>query len=297
MTDKDFLQWITAKLTLNQYCTLIRIAYSFKKYTTVDEPKTVAYCDFKDARTRFLTSDIPKFFDDMAELSGRNSKDLFDEWYDDNVIFWPYKETPDLAESRERLMEKCENRETPYRFLKVFRENENGEITCFKVVNKCYAGSPLHRCGIEKYINTLWFSPLFKIDNEYSNHYSNHAAPRDYTIEHNTKAIIRAVSGVTNKEYKQYLFETTKPFYCTTHSHEQTEQDKAKHLFGDLKDITPYKFDETILYRLFGYIHRYKKTIEVLGQPYHKAGRSIILEYMVYTIKDLASKGKLKEVK
>lgn len=138
---------------------------------------------------------------------------------------------------------------------------------------------------------------MFEIDNEYSNHYSDHAAPRDYAIEHNTKVIIRMVSGVTNKEYKQYLFEITRPSYCTPQSYRQTEQDKAKHLFGNLNDITPYKFDETILYRLFGYIHRYKKTIEVLGQPYHKAGRSIILEHMVYTIKDLASKGKLKEVK
>lgn len=122
-------------------------------------------------------------------------------------------------------------------------------------------------------------------------------APRDYAIEHNTKVIIRMVSGVTNKEYKQYLFEITRPSYCITNSHEQTEHHKAKRLFGDLKDITPYKFDETILYRLFSYIHRYKKTIEVLGQPYHKAGCNTILEYMVYTIKHLSAEGKLKKVK
>lgn len=297
MTDIEFLQYITSKLTLNQYCTLIRIVYSFKKYTMVNEPKTAAYCDFKDAQNRFLTSDIHKFFDDMAELSGRNSKDLFDEWYDDNVIFWPYKETPDLVEARRRLMQKCENHNISYRFLRIFRENQRGEIADFVVVNKCFSGSPLHRCDLEKYINTLWSKSLFEIDNEYSNPYSNHAAPRDYAIEHNTKVIIRAVSGVTNKKYKQYLFETTRPFYCTTHSHEQNEQDKAKYLFGNLNDITPYKFDETILYRLFGYIHRYKKTIEVLGQPYHKAGHNTILEYMVYIIKHLSAEGKLKKVK
>jgi len=167
-------------------------------------------------------------------------------------------------------------------------ENQYGEITCFNIINKCYAGSPLHRCDLEKYINTLWFSPALE---------NNHMAPRDYTIEHNTKVIIRAVSGVTNKEYKQYLFEITRPYYCTTQSYRQKEQDKAKYLFGNLNDITPYKFDETILYRLLGYIHRYKKTIEVLEQPYHKAEHNTILEYMVYIIKHLSAEGKLKKVK
>lgn len=297
MTDKEFLQRITSKLTLNQYCKLVRIVYSFKKYIMVDESKTVAYCDFKDAQNRFVTSDIPKFFNDMAEIAGQNIKNFFDEWCYDNVVFWPYKEAPDLVKARRLLMQKCENHNTPYRFLSVFRENEHGEVSRFVVVNKCFSGSPLHRWDLEKYINTLWFKPLFEIDNEYSNPYSNHAAPRDYTIEHNTKAIIRAVSGVTNKEYKQYLFEITRPYYCTPQSYRQNEQDKAKYLFGNLNNITPYKFDEMILYRLFGYIHRYKKTIEVLGQPYHKAGRSIILEHMVYTIKHLSAEGKLKKVK
>lgn len=295
---KDFLNWATPQLTVDQYQTLCKILYSFKKYKETDEPGILNVCKFKDDGDGVYTcGHFPQFFAEMGKLAGEYPKEFFEVWYNDNVIFWPYKETPDLVAARKRLMKKCENHVTYYRFLYIFRENQYGEITCFNIINKCYAGSPLHRCDLENYINTLWFSPLFEIDNEYSNHYSNHAAPRDYTIEHNTKAIIRAVSGITNKEYKQYLFETTKPFYCTTHSHEQTEQNKAKHLFGDLKDITPYKFDETILYRLFGYIHRYKKTIEVLGQPYHKAGRSIILEHMVYTIKDLASKGKLKEVK
>ena len=288
MTDIEFLQYITSKLTLNQYCTLVRIVYSFKKYTMVDESKTVTYCNFKDAQNRFLTSDIPKFFDDIAELAGRNSNDLFDEWYDDNVIFWPYKESPDLVKARRLLMQKRENYNTPYRFLSVFRESEHGEVSHFVVVNKCFSGSPLHNYSLEKYINLIWFKPSLE---------NSHMAPRDYTIEHNTKAIIRAVSGVINKEYKQYLFEITRPSYCITQSYRQNEQDKAKYLFGNLNDITPYKFDETILYRLFGYIHRYKKTIEVLGQPYHKAGHNTILEYMVYIIKHLSAEGKLKEVK
>lgn len=241
---------------------------------------------FKD-ETVAICGHFPHFFSEMGKLAGEYPKEFFEVWYNDNVIFWPYKETPDLVAARKRLMKKCENHVTYYRFLYIFRGNQYGEITCFNIINKCYAGSPLHRCDLEKYINTLWFSPALE---------NNHMAPRDYTIEHNTKVIIRAVSGVTNKEYKQYLFEITRPYYCTTQSYRQ-EQDKVKYLFGNLNDITPYKFDETILYRLLGYIHRYKKTIEVLGQPYHKAEHNTILEYMVYIIKDLASKGKLKEVK
>lgn len=284
---KDFLDWATPQLTLNQYRKLARIIHSFKKYNLITGQATSTLCQFKDDQVYAYTN-FPKFFAEMAELSEQNIENFFNEWYYDNVIFWPYKEAPGQVETRKRLMKKCGNHSTPYRFLYVFRENRHGEITCFNIVNKCYAGSPLHRWGLETYINALWFEPALE---------NNHMAPRDYTIEHNTKAIIRAVSGVTNKEYKQYLFETTKPFYCTTHSHEQTEQHKAKHLFGDLKDITPYKFDETILYRLFGYIHRYKKTITLLGQPYHKAGHSTILEHMVYIIKHLSAEGKLKEVK
>ena len=284
---KDFLNWATPQLTLNQYRKLAKIIHSFKKYNLITDQATSTLCRFKDTSVYAYTN-FPHFFSEIGKLAGEYPKEFFEVWYNDNVIFWPYKETPDLVAARKRLMKKCENHATYYRFLYIFRENQYGEITCFNIINKCYAGSPLHRWDLETYINTLWSKSLFE---------NNHMAPRDYTIEHNTKAIIRAVSGVTNKEYKQYLFEITRPYYCTTKSYRQKELHKAKHLFGDLKDITPYKFDETILYRLFGYIHRYKKTIEVLGQPYHKAGRSIILEHMVYTIKDLASKGKLKEVK
>lgn len=298
MTDnyKDFLDWAIPQLTVDQYQTLCKILYSFKKYRKTDMPAVFTMGKFKDEAVA-ICGHFPHFFSEMGKLAGEYPKEFFEVWYNDNVIFWPYKETPDLVAARKRLMKKCENHVTHYRFLYIFRENQYGEITCFNIINKCYAGSPLHRCGLETYINTLWFSPLFEIDNEYSNHYSNHAAPRDYAIEHNTKAIIRMVSGVTNKEYKQYLFEITRPYYCTTQSYRQNEQDKAKYLFGNLNDIIPYKFDETILYRLFGYIHRYKKTIEVLGQPYHKAGHNTILEYMVYIIKHLSAEGKLKKVK
>lgn len=284
---KDFLHWATPQLTLNQYRKLVKIIYSFKKYSVITDQASSILCRFKDDQVYAYTH-FPKFFDEMGKLVSKYPKQFFETWYNDNVIFWPYKETPDLVEARKRLMMKCENHKTHYRFLYIFRENEHGEITLFKVVNKCFSGSPLHNYSLEKYINLILFKPSLE---------NNHMAPRDYTIEHNTKAIIRAVSGVTNKEYKQYLFETTKPFYCTTQSYRQNEQDKAKYLFGNLNDITPYKFDETILYRLFGYIHRYKKTITLLGQPYHKAGYSTILEYMVYIIKHLSAEGKLKKVK
>lgn len=284
---REFLHWATARLTVNQYHMLAKIIYSFKKYKETDEPGIYDECRFKDDKVLVRTH-FPHFFAEMADLVEYSLNSFFITWYNDNVIFWPYKESPDLVEARQRLMAKCEHRDTPYRFLYVFRENQHGEITCFNIVNKCFAGSSLHRWDLETYINTLWFKPVLE---------NNHMAPRDYTIEHNTKVIIRMVSGVTNKEYKQYLFEITRPPYCTPQSYRQNEQDKAKYLFGNLNDITPYKFDETILYRLFGYIHRYKKTIKVLGQPYHKAGHNTILEYMVYIIKHLSAEGKLKKVK
>ena len=138
-----------------------------------------------------------------------------------------------------------------------------------------FAEQVYHYAKYYSYITVRDFVRLwFNLKENQSNSYVQSASvqwcveykdlPKRHDIKKdNTKAIIRAVSGVTNKEYKQYLFEITRPSYCTTQSHEQTEQHKAKHLFGDLNDITPYKFDETILYRLFGYIHRYKKTIEV----------------------------------
>lgn len=192
---KDFLHWATPQITVNQYQLLCKIIYSFKKYKETDEPGILAVCKFKDDGDGVYTcGHFSHFFAEMACLIGLPIGDFFEAWYNDNVIFWPYKETPDLAESRERLMEKCENRETPYRFLYVFRENQHGEITCFKIVNKCYAGSPLHRWGLEEYINTLWVKLALK---------NNHSAPRDYTREHNTKKILKHCLGFSNKQYKE----------------------------------------------------------------------------------------------
>lgn len=201
---KDFLDWATPQITVDQYQTLCKILYSFKKYRKTDMPAVFAMGKFKDEAVA-ICGHFPHFFYEMGKLAGKYPKQFFETWYNDNVIFWPYKETPDLVKARKCLMKKCENHTTPYRFLYVFRENKHGEITLFKVVNKCFSGSPLHRYNIEKYINTLWFKPLFEIDNKYSNPYSNHAASRDYAREHNTKKILKHCLGLSNKQYKELV--------------------------------------------------------------------------------------------
>lgn len=63
-------------------------------------------------------------------------------------------------------------------------------------MNKCYAGNPLHRWGLEAYINTLWFKPVLE---------NNHMAPRVYVIEHNTKKILKHCLGFSNKQYKELV--------------------------------------------------------------------------------------------
>lgn len=192
---REFLHWATTRLTVNQYHMLTKIIYSFKKYKETDEPGIYDECHFKDDEVLVRTH-FPQFFAEMADLAGYSLNDFFITWYNDNVIFWPYKERPDLVEARQRLMKKCERRDTPYRFLYVFRENQHGEITCFNIVNKYFAGSPLHRWGLETYINTLWFKPVLK---------NTHMAPRDYTREHNTKKILKHCLGFSNKQYKELV--------------------------------------------------------------------------------------------
>lgn len=121
---KDFLNWATPQVTVNQYQLLCKILYSFKKYKETNKPGILAVNKFKDDVDGVYTcGHFAHFFAEMGKLAGEYPKQFFETWYNDNVIFWPYKESPDLVEARQRLMEKCENRETPYRFLKVFREN------------------------------------------------------------------------------------------------------------------------------------------------------------------------------
>ncbi len=45
---KDFLDWATPKLTVDQYQTLCKILYSFKKYRKTDMPAVFAMGKFKD---------------------------------------------------------------------------------------------------------------------------------------------------------------------------------------------------------------------------------------------------------
>lgn len=166
---KDFLDWTTPQLTLNQYHKLAKIIHSFKKYNLITGQATSTLCKFKDDQVYAYTN-FPKFFAEIAELAEQNIKNFFNEWYYDNVIFWPYKEVPEQVETRKRLMKKCENHNTPYRVLYVFREDQYGEISYFVVINKCFSGSPLHNYSLEKYINLIWFKPSLE---------NNHIIRRD----------------------------------------------------------------------------------------------------------------------
>ena len=140
---KDFLNWATPQITANQYLLLCKIIYSFKKYKETDEPSILNVCKFKDDGDGVYTcGHFSHFFAEMGKLAGKYPKQFFETWYNDNVIFWPYKETPDLKEARQRLIQKCETHITLYRFLYIFRENEYGEITLFEVMNKYFIGSP-----------------------------------------------------------------------------------------------------------------------------------------------------------
>lgn len=128
---KDFLDWATPQLTLKQYRKLAKIIHSFKKYNLITGQPTSTLCQFKDDQVYAYTN-FTKFFAEMAGLAGKNPKRFFETWYYDNVIFWPYKETPDLVKARKRLMMKCENHVAYYRSLYIFREDEHGELLYLK---------------------------------------------------------------------------------------------------------------------------------------------------------------------
>ena len=168
--------------------------------------KTAAYCDFKDTHDRFVASDIPKFFDEMGKTSGNAYSRLFDRWLNDNVIFWPYEETPELVEARKRLIEKYENHITPYRFLYLFRENKHGEITYFFVVNKCFSGSPLWGYRLEEYLDTLWNAKGYENEDKSEDF-------EEYIKAYNTKKVFKHCIGLSNKKYKELLDKY--PYYNT----------------------------------------------------------------------------------
>lgn len=134
----------------------------------------------------------------MAKLTGIPVVYFFDAWYNDNVIFWPYKETLDLAESRERLISKIENAKShTQKFLYILREDNDGEIHVLAIVNKTYAGSVLHKRSLISWIGFLWGLLMRE---KYSKETSD-----DYAREHNTKKILKHCLGFSNKQYKELV--------------------------------------------------------------------------------------------
>ena len=198
-THKDFLDWATPQVTVNQYQLLCKIIYSFKKYKETDEPGILNVCKFKDDGDGVYTyGHFAHFFAEMVRLAGLPIGDFFEAWYNDNVIFWPYKETPDLAESRERLISKIKNAKNhTQKFLYVFREDKDGEIHTLSIINKTYAGSVLHKRTLISWIDFLWRSLMLeKYGKETHDNYSR---------EHNTKKILKHCLGFSNKQYKELV--------------------------------------------------------------------------------------------
>ena len=73
---KDFLNWATPQLTVDQYQTLCKILYSFKKYRKTDMPAVFAMGKFKD-ETVAICGHFPHFFSEMGKLAGEYPKEFF----------------------------------------------------------------------------------------------------------------------------------------------------------------------------------------------------------------------------
>lgn len=196
---KDFLKWATPQVTVNQYQLLCKIIYSFKKYKEIDKPGTLTVSKFKDDGDGVYTcGHFPHFFAETAKLTGIPVVYFFDAWYNDNVIFWPYKETADLVKARERLISKIENAKNhTQKFLYVLREDKDGEIHTLSIINKSYAGSALHNKSLTSWIEFLW-SLLMR--EKYSKETRD-----NYAREHNTKKILKHCLGFSNKQYKELV--------------------------------------------------------------------------------------------
>lgn len=194
---KDFLNWATPQVTVNQYQLLCKILYSFKKYRKTDMPAVFAMGKFKD-ETVAICGHFPHFFSEMGKLAGEYPKEFFEVWYNDNVIFWPYKETPDLVETRERLISKIENAKNHnQKLLYVLREDKDGGIHTLSIINKSYAGSPLHKRTLISWIDFLWCSLMRE---KYCKETHD-----NYAREHNTKKILKRCLGFSNKQYKELV--------------------------------------------------------------------------------------------
>lgn len=196
---KDFLKWATPQVTVNQYQLLCKIIYSFKKYKETNEPGTLTVSKFKDDGYDVYTcGHFAHFFAEMAKLTGIPVVYFFDAWYNDNIIFWPYKETPDLIEARERLISKIENAKNhTQKFLYVLREDKDGGIHSLSIINKSHAGSVLHRRSLTSWIEFLWGS-LMREKYRKEKYYN-------YSREHNTKKILKHCLGISNKQYKELV--------------------------------------------------------------------------------------------
>nr|DAS81479.1 MAG TPA: hypothetical protein [Caudoviricetes sp.] len=194
---KESLHWATPQLTVDQYQTLCKILYSFKKYRKTDMPAVFAMGKFKDEAVA-ICGHFPHFFSEMGKLAGEYPKQFFETWYNDNVIFWPYKETQDLVEARERLISKIENAKNhTQKFLYVLREDKDGGIHSLSIINKSHAGSVLHRRSLTSWIEFLWGS-LMREKYRKETH-------DNYARKHNTKKILKHCLGFSNKQYKELV--------------------------------------------------------------------------------------------
>ena len=285
--DKLFLHWISKQITKNQYLMLNRILYSFKKYKLRTLPYTTVRCSFKDDDNSLVLTHLPLFFFDMADTLGQSREYIFDQWLHDCVIFWPYEESLELEKARLRLIMKQKEYTTTYKYLYIFRETKYGEIIHFLVPNNNYSFlSP--KLSFEKYIFNI-FSNYCTIENivDY---------PEPYSVAHNTKTIIKKITGISNKEYRKYLAEIDKRnIFSNDLIYNYISGDKMM-AYNNVNNITKYKFDTKILYNILDKIDN-EKVLTVFGESFKIARYDKIISFLIYNINTLAKEDKLKEVK
>lgn len=280
MTDNnlEFLHWATSQLTLNQYRKLQNIIYSFTKYKTTGKVAITTKCQFKD-NLRYVYTHLSYFFAEMANLADISIGTFFNTWYNDNVIFWPYAETPDLVASRIRLMKKCENHVTPYRYLYIFRENKHGEIIPLVVVNKRFSGSPLWEYGLEKWSEIIWGETgLELVEHKFDIDHN------EYAKEHNTKKILKHCLGLSNKQYKELTDKY--PYYTeslTLNAYEASVYRSFIKIFDNIVDV---RINAKYLLYLY-----YKYIFDMYG--IHPEG-TVFISDIIIGIAELKERGELK---
>lgn len=287
--DRLFLHWMSKQLTKNQYLMLNKIVYSFKKYKSTIMPHTTAGCLFKDDYDHNLViTHLPLFFFDMANISGQSREYLFDQWVQDRIIFWPYEESLELEKARLRLIMKQKEHIATYKYLRIFRETKSGEIIQFLVPKNVYLKCLLSDFGFENWIKYM-FSNNCTIENivDY---------PEPYSVAHNTKTIIKKITGISNKEYRKYLAEIDKRnIFSNDLIYNYISGDKMM-AYNNVNNITKYKFDTKILYNILDKIDN-EKVLTVFGESFKIARYDKIISFLIYNINTLAKEDKLKEVK